>query len=121
MLEGAPDAISASAYGLGSDRVRETLSQLPVNANAGCGPALTDKNPYPATVPGECELSAPCVSTAQIEAELQALVKADKLPPEFPVGYGAGEEPRIAYFVLFPPGVNTCFGTYLQGWGRGGR
>ena len=29
---------TASAYGLGSDRVRETLSQLPVNANAGCGP-----------------------------------------------------------------------------------
>ena len=79
------------------------------------GKALTDKNPYPATVPGECELSAPCVSTAQIEAELQALVKANKLPPEFPVGYGAGEEPRIAYFVLFPPGVNTCFGAYLQG------
>jgi hypothetical protein len=24
MLEGAPDAISASAYGLGSDRVRES-------------------------------------------------------------------------------------------------
>ena len=37
MLEGVPDAISASAYGLGSDRVRESLRQLPVNANAGCG------------------------------------------------------------------------------------
>ena len=40
MLEGVPDAISAAAYGLGSDRVRETLSQLAVNANAGCGPDL---------------------------------------------------------------------------------
>jgi len=28
MLEGAPDTISASAYGLGSDRVRELLTQL---------------------------------------------------------------------------------------------
>ena len=37
MLEGVPDAISASAYGLGSDRVRESLRQLPVNTNAGCG------------------------------------------------------------------------------------
>ena len=36
MLEGVPDAISASAYGLGSNRVRESLSQLPVNASAGC-------------------------------------------------------------------------------------
>jgi hypothetical protein len=38
MLEGAPDEISASAYGLGSNPVRETLSQLRVNANTGCGP-----------------------------------------------------------------------------------
>jgi hypothetical protein len=38
MLEGPPDTISASAYGLGSDRVRETLNQQPVNANAGSGP-----------------------------------------------------------------------------------
>ena len=43
MLEGVPDAISAAAYGLGSDRVRETLSQLAVNANAGCG-ARRDQN-----------------------------------------------------------------------------
>ena len=40
MLEGVPDAISASAYGLGSDRVRESLRQLPVNTNAGCGAVL---------------------------------------------------------------------------------
>src|SRR5438128_12642720 len=45
MLEGAPDAISASAYGLGSDRVRETLSQLPVNASVGSGPVLRGLGP----------------------------------------------------------------------------
>jgi len=41
MLEGAPDAISA--YGLrptayGSDHVRETPTQLPVNTDTGSGP-----------------------------------------------------------------------------------
>jgi hypothetical protein len=41
MLEGVPDAISASAYGLGSDRVRESLRQPHVNANAGCGAQTT--------------------------------------------------------------------------------
>ena len=38
MLEEAPDTISASAYGLGSDRARELLTQLDVNAKTGCGP-----------------------------------------------------------------------------------
>ena len=37
MLEGARDAISASAYGLRSDRARELLNQLAINANTGCG------------------------------------------------------------------------------------
>src|SRR5439155_17468831 len=45
MLEGAPDAISASAYGLGSDRVRETLGQLPVNASVGSGPPESPRLP----------------------------------------------------------------------------
>lgn len=38
MLEGAPDAISGSGYGLRSDRVRKTRSQLPGNTKAGSGP-----------------------------------------------------------------------------------
>jgi hypothetical protein len=73
------------------------------------GKALTDKDPYPATAPGECELAAPCVGLAQIEAELQSFVKAHGLPAEFPAGASGGEEPSIAYYMLLPPGVNTCF------------
>ncbi len=73
------------------------------------GKALSDTDPYPATAPGECELAAPCVGLLQIEAELQSFVKAHGLPAEFPAGPGGGAEPHIAYYVLFPPGVNTCF------------
>ena len=80
-----------------------------VNYESRFGKALTDKDPYPATTAGECELAAPCVGLGQIESELRGFVKAHGLPAEFPAGSGAGAEPRIAYYVLLPPGVNTCF------------
>jgi hypothetical protein len=72
------------------------------------GKALIDRDPYPATAPSECELAAPCVGLGQIETELQSFVNAHGLPAEFPAGHAAGAEPHIAYYVLLPPGVNTC-------------
>jgi hypothetical protein len=80
-----------------------------VKYEARFGKALTDRDAYPATAPGECELAAPCVGLAQIEAELQSFVKAHGLPPEFPAGPGAGAEPHIVYNMLLPADVNTCF------------
>jgi hypothetical protein len=75
------------------------------------GKALTDKDPYPA-VTEECRERGtdPCIGRVQIEGELGHLIKAGKLAPEFKPGgwnYG-GEEPRVNYFVLLPPGVSTC-------------
>ena len=76
------------------------------------GKAITDKDPYPAEQPAECEgrLTTPCISDSQIEAEIGHLITANKLPPEFKPGGLEGSEPfHIAYFVLLPPGVSACW------------
>jgi len=76
------------------------------------GKALIDRDLYPAIEPLDCQnaFSTPCVDEEAIEAELRKLVKAKKLPSEFKEPYTGGEEAHIAYFVLLPPGVVTCFG-----------
>jgi len=60
--------------------------------------AIVDSEPYPAY--GCAEVTPVCLSDAQIKHELARYVKAHGLPADL------GHE----YFVLLPPGVESCFG-----------
>jgi hypothetical protein len=60
------------------------------------GGALVDTNPYPAN---GCTLAAICLTDGQIRAELSSYIKANGLPHDL----------AHEYFVLMPPGVESCF------------
>jgi PKD repeat protein len=57
---------------------------------------LDDSNPYPGS---GCHGATVCLTDAQIQAELSSYITAHKLPRD------RGHE----YFLLLPPGVETCF------------
>jgi hypothetical protein len=57
--------------------------------------AIVDNNPYPAS---GCGYAATCLTDAQIRAELTSYVKAHGLPADL----------AHEYFVLTPPGVESC-------------
>jgi hypothetical protein len=58
MLEGVPDAISASAYGLGSDRVREPSVSYLSTRTRGAGHQLDPHLPRPSSPPLQRPLNA---------------------------------------------------------------
>jgi IPT/TIG domain len=86
------------------------LTQYGLKYETHVGKAVNDKDPYPAEN-SECAArpSTPCVSGAQIQAELLSLIKGKKLPGQVlergPLG---SEGPTEAYVVLLPPGVSDC-------------
>jgi hypothetical protein len=65
------------------------------------GGAIVDEDPYPAN---GCAQSAICLTDGQIESELRDYVAAHGLPADL----------THEYFVLTPPGVESCF----EGSGR---
>ncbi len=58
--------------------------------------AIIDTDPYPAN---GCAAAATCLTDAQIQAEIKSYVKAHGLP----------EDLTHEYFLLTPPGVESCF------------
>ena len=71
------------------------------------GGALLDTDPYP---PLECPAAAPvtdCMTDAQIQAELQ----------QFVPGHGLKTDLSHEYFLLPPPGVETCFTNVAPSFG----
>lgn len=58
--------------------------------------AIVDTDPYPAN---GCTAAAICLTDAQIQAEIKSYVKAHALP----------EDLTHEYFLLTPPGVESCF------------
>ena len=65
------------------------------NYDSVFGGALTDTTPYPAN---GCSAAAVCLTDQQLTAELVSFIEAHKLPA------GLAHE----YFILTPPGVETC-------------
>lgn len=66
------------------------------NYDSHFGGALLDTDPYPAN---GCAQAAICLTDEQIRAELVKYVQANHLP----------EDLEHEYFVLTPPGVESCF------------
>jgi hypothetical protein len=60
------------------------------------GGAIVDEDPYPAS---GCRQAPICLTDAQLRAELRSYVAAHKLP----------EDLAHEYFILTPPGVESCF------------
>ncbi len=58
--------------------------------------AIVDTDPYPAS---GCKVATICLTDAQIQAEIKSYVKAHSLP----------EDLTHEYFMLTPPGVESCF------------
>lgn len=72
--------------------------------------AYTDTDAVPAT--GNCNEGAPCLTDAQIRAELVKFISALGLP----TGLNPASGPTPIYYVFTPPGVNVC----LDGSGEHG-
>jgi PKD repeat protein len=72
--------------------------------------AATDTDPYPTT--GNCTEPAPCLTDAQIRAELTKYILANGLP----TGLNPASAPTPIYYVFTPPGVKVC----LEGSGEHG-
>lgn len=66
------------------------------NYNSHFGGALTDADPYPANGCAEAPI---CLTDEQLRSELQTFVKANKLTMDL----------QHEYFLLTPPGVESCF------------
>jgi hypothetical protein len=66
------------------------------NYNSHFGGALVDSDAYPAS---GCAEATICLTDEQLRSELQAFVKANKLPIDL----------QHEYFLLTPPGVESCF------------
>jgi hypothetical protein len=64
--------------------------------NSHFGGALVDTQPYPAS---GCSAAATCLTDEQIRTELTRFVEANKLPIDL----------QHEYFMLTPPGVESCF------------
>jgi hypothetical protein len=67
--------------------------------------AFTDTDAFPAS--GNCSEGAPCLTDAQIRAELTKYIAANGLP----TGLNPGSGPTPIYYLFTPPGVTVC----LQG------
>jgi hypothetical protein len=72
--------------------------------------AYTDTDAYPGT--GNCNEGVPCLTDAQIRAELIKYISALGLP----TGLNPASGPTPIYYVFTPPGVNVC----LEGVGQHG-
>jgi hypothetical protein len=72
--------------------------------------AYTDTDAFPAS--GGCNEGTPCVTDAQIRAELVKSISALGLP----TGLNPASGPTPIYYVFTPPGVNVC----LEGSGEHG-
>jgi hypothetical protein len=72
--------------------------------------AYTDTDTYPTS--GNCSEGAPCLTDAQIRAELTKYITANGLP----TGLNPAGSPTPIYYVFTPPGVNVC----LEGSGEHG-
>lgn len=59
--------------------------------------AIVDTNPYPAS---GCTASPICLTDEQLQNELKSYIKAHALPADL----------KHEYFILTPPGVESCFG-----------
>ncbi|MFI4990407.1 MAG: PKD domain-containing protein [Solirubrobacterales bacterium] len=70
--------------------------------------AYTDTDAYPAS--GNCSEAAPCLTDAQIRAELTKYIVANGLP----TGLNPGSGPTPIYYVFTPPRVTVC----LEGSGE---
>jgi IPT/TIG domain len=66
------------------------------NYNSHFGGALIDTTPYPAS---GCVAAPTCLTDAQIQTEIKSYVKAHGLPQDL----------AHEYFLLTPPGVESCF------------
>jgi hypothetical protein len=73
----------------------DTAGQF-ANYDSYFGGAIIDEDPYPAN---GCKQAAICLTDAQIDAELRSYLAAHGLP----------EDLAHEYFVLTPPGVESCF------------
>ncbi len=117
---GYESAITAFFKGVehdnGSDQnFYSVLGQYGANYETHFGKAIKDKNPYPAES-SDCSEnsegpppSKPCISTGQVKAEVQALLKDHKLPAQaYEAGRYSSQEATHSYFVLLPPGVSVC-------------
>jgi hypothetical protein len=60
------------------------------------GGALIDTDPYP---PSGCSAATVCLTDEQLRVELERYIEAHKLPTDL----------QHEYFVLTPPGVESCF------------
>jgi hypothetical protein len=76
-------------------QLNDTAGQF-ANYDSHFGGALIDTNPYPAN---GCTRAAICLTDAQIQAELKSFVQANGLPHDL----------THEYFLLTPPGVESCF------------
>jgi hypothetical protein len=72
--------------------------------------AYTDTDAYPSS--GNCTEPAPCLTDAQIRAEVTKYILANGLP----TGLNPSTGPTPIYFVFTPPGVTVC----LEGSGEAG-
>jgi IPT/TIG domain len=70
----------------------------PASYDSHFGGAILDTTPYPTS---GCVAAPVCLTDAQIQSEIKSYVKAHKLPQDL------GHE----YFLLTPPGVESCFDT----------
>ena len=67
--------------------------------------AFADTNVYPSVKNEGCQGDAnPCVSDAQVQTELQSLIKTHAWETD------AASAPVAQYLVFFPPGVDSCMG-----------
>jgi hypothetical protein len=71
-------------------------SSEPVSYNSHFAGAILDTDPYPAN---GCKAAAICLTDAQLKAEIKAYVLAHGLPADL----------AHEYFLLTPPGVESCF------------
>ncbi len=72
--------------------------------------AYTDSDAFPVT--GNCNEGTPCLTDAQIRAELVKVISALGLP----TGLNPSSGPTPIYYVFTPPGVNVCLeGSGLHG------
>ncbi len=76
-------------------QLNDTLGSF-ANYQSSFGGALTDTDPYPQS---GCQSAIICLTDAQIQAELASFMSANHLPADL----------SHEYFLLTPPGVESCF------------
>ncbi len=114
MLSGFLMGAAADSGALGNDFAVVTQYHDATGAKAAYDQtfrgAYTDTDAYPGT--GNCNEGVPCLTDAQIRAELIKYITALGLP----TGLNPASGPTPIYYVFTPPGVNVC----LEGVGQHG-